>query len=126
MHENQISGTVLDAYFHIHCILGPGLFESVYEEVLCYELTTKRGLFVQRQHPIPVVYDALKMELGFRADLIVERKVIVEIKSIDLVAPVHHKQLLTYLRLTGLKVGLLVNFNEALIKDGVKRIVNNL
>lgn len=126
MHENQISGTVLDACFHIHCTLGPGLFESVYEEVLCYELTTKRGLFVQRQHPIPVVYDALKMELGFRADLIVERKVIVEIKSIDLVAPVHHKQLLTYLRLTGLKVGLLVNFNEALIKDGVKRIVNNL
>lgn len=126
MHENQISGTILDACFHIHCALGPGLFESVYEEVLCYELTTKRGLFVQRQHPIPVIYDALKMELGFRADLIVERKVIVEIKSIDLLAPVHHKQLLTYLRLTGLKVGLLVNFNETLIKDGVKRIVNNL
>jgi len=126
MDENQISGTVLDACFHIHCTLGPGLIESVYEEVLCDELSVKRGLFVQRQHPIPVVYDELKMELSFRADLIVERKVIVEIKSIDLLAPVHHKQLLTYLRLTGLKVGLLVNFNETLIKDGVKRIVNNL
>jgi len=125
MHENDISGLVVDACYQVHSKLGPGLFESVYEEVLFYELATKRGLSVLRQHQIPVVYDELKMELGFRADLIVERKVIVEIKSVELVAPVHQKQLLTYLRLTTLKVGLLVNFNEVLIKDGIKRIVNN-
>jgi GxxExxY protein len=109
----------------VHTTLGPGLLESVYEEVLCFEIN-ERGLKFERQKGIPVIYNHIKMELGFRADIIVENKVIIEIKSIDAIAPVHTKQLLTYLKLTGLKLGLLVNFNEALIKDGIKRIVNNL
>lgn len=125
MNENEISRIIVDCCFKIHTILGPGLLESVYEEVLSHELI-KRGLIVERQKGIPVIYENLKMELGFRADLFVENKVIIELKSIDAIAPVHSKQLLTYLKLTGLKLGLLVNFNEALIKDGIKRIVNNL
>ena len=105
--------------------MGPGLFESVYEECLYFELI-HQGLHVERQKELPVVYKGIKMEVGFRTDLIVEHKVIVEIKSVELIAPVHQKQVLTYLRLTGSKLGLLVNFNEALIKDGIQRIVNNL
>lgn len=125
MNENDISKIIVDCCFKVHTQLGPGLLESVYEEVLAYELM-KRGLNVERQKAIPVLYDQIKMELGFRADLIVENKVIIELKSVDTLAPVHSKQLLTYLRLSNLKLGLLVNFNEALIKDGIKRIVNNL
>ena len=125
MNENEISKILVDCCYKVHTELGPGLLESVYEEVLSYEII-KRGLNVERQKGIPVVYDSIKMELGFRADLIVENKVIIELKSIEAIAPVHSKQLLTYLRLTGFKLGLLVNFNEALIKDGIKRIVNNL
>lgn len=125
MNENEISKILVDCCFKVHTELGPGLLESVYEEVLSYEII-KRGLNLDRQKGIPVVYDDIKMELGFRADIIVENKVIVELKSIEAIAPVHTKQLLTYLRLTGFKLGLLVNFNEALIKDGIKRIVNNL
>lgn len=125
MNENEISKILVDCCFNVHTELGPGLLESVYEEVLAYEII-KRGLNVERQKGIPVVYDTIKMELGFRADIIVENKVILELKSIEAIAPVHSKQLLTYLKLTGMKLGLLVNFNEALIKDGIKRIVNNL
>ena len=125
MNENDISKILVDCCFKVHTELGPGLLESVYEEVLSYEII-KRGLSLERQKGIPVVYDNIKMELGFRADIIVENKVIIELKSIEAIAPVHSKQLLTYLKLTGMKLGLLVNFNEALIKDGIKRIVNNL
>lgn len=125
MTENELSKIIVDCCFKIHTTLGPGLLESVYEETLTYELI-KRGLFVKRQQGIAVVYEEIKMDLGFRADLIVEDKVIVEIKSIESIAPVHQKQVLTYLRLTGIKLGLLVNFNEALIKTGIQRIVNNL
>ena len=125
MHKNEISKIIVDCAFKIHNQLGPGLLESVYEETLSYELI-KRSLRIERQQGIPVIYDNLKMEIGFRADIIVENKVIIELKSIDAIAPVHSKQLLTYLRLTGYKLGLLINFNEALIKDGIKRIVNNL
>lgn len=125
MNENEISKIIVDCCFKVHNQLGPGLLESVYEEVLSYELI-KRGLKIERQKGIPVLYDDIKMELGFRADIIVENKVIIELKSIDAIAPVHSKQLLTYLRLTNLKLGLLINFNEALIKDGIKRIANNL
>jgi GxxExxY protein len=125
MNENEISKILVDCCFKVHTELGPGLLESVYEEVLSYEII-KRGLNLERQKGIPVFYDNIKMELGFRADIIVENKVIIELKSIEAVAPVHIKQILTYLKLTGLKLGLLVNFNEALIKDGIKRIVNNL
>ncbi|MBP9983525.1 MAG: GxxExxY protein [Prevotella sp.] len=103
----------------------PGLFESVYEAAICYELD-KLNINYQRQQGIVAIYEDKILDLGFRADIIIENKVIVEIKSIETLAPVHYKQLLTYLRLTDLKLGLLVNFNVDLIKDGVHRIVNNL
>lgn len=125
MTENELSKIIVDCCYKIHTTLGPGLLESVYEEVLCYELG-KNNLAFYRQRGIPVIYDEVRMELGFRADIIVENKVIIEIKSVEHIAPVHPKQLLTYLRITGLKLGMLVNFNEALIKDGIHRIVNNL
>jgi len=125
MTENEIAKIVVDCCFKIHTTLGPGLFESVYEETLVYELQ-KRGLKIERQKGIPVFYDEVKMELGFRADIIVENKVILELKSQELLAPVNSKQLLTYLKVTGLKLGLLINFGEALIKNGIHRIVNNL
>ncbi|MEP0862624.1 MAG: GxxExxY protein [Ignavibacterium sp.] len=125
MRENEIASKIVDTCFKIHTELGPGLFESVYEEIMEYELVNQ-GLYVERQKPIPVVWKDVKMEVGFRADLIVEKLVVVEIKSIELIAPVHKKQLLTYLKLTNKKLGLLINFNEALIKDGITRIVNNL
>lgn len=125
MSENDIAKIIVDCCFKIHTILGPGLFESVYEKVLIYEIN-KRNLQVESQKTLPVVYDNIKLDIGFKADLIVENKVIIELKSIETILPVHHKQLLTYLRLTGLKLGLLINFNESLIKNGIKRIVNNL
>ena len=125
MTENEVAKEIVDACFQIHKKLGPGLFESVYEEVMAYELD-KRGLFIRRQAPIPVMYDDVKLELGFRADILVQDIVIVEIKSIEAIAAVHQKQLLTYLKLAGMKLGLLINFNVPLIKDGIQRIVNGL
>jgi GxxExxY protein len=125
MSENELSKLIVDCCYKIHTTLGPGLLESVYEEILCFELQ-KHNLIIKRQQGIPVIYNDIKMELGFRADIIVEEKVIIEIKSVEIIAPVHQKQLLTYLKITGIKLGLLVNFNEALIKNGIKRIVNNL
>ncbi|MCU0333397.1 MAG: GxxExxY protein [Ignavibacteriaceae bacterium] len=125
MPENEIAKIVVDCCYKIHTTLGPGLFESVYEKALIYELE-KRGLNFEQQKGIPVYYDNVKMEMGFRADIIVENKVILELKSQEVLAPVHSKQLLTYLRVTGLKLGLLINFGEALIKNGIHRIVNNL
>jgi len=125
MTENQISKIIVDKCFQIHKTLGPGLLESVYEEILFYELT-KENLNCKRQRGMPVIYKNIKMDLGFRADIVVENKVIIEIKSVEALAPVHFKQLLTYLKITDLKLGILVNFNEALIKNGLKRIVNNL
>jgi GxxExxY protein len=125
MTENEISKQVVDAAFKIHTTLGPGLLESVYEAVLAYELK-QRGLLVVRQQAIPVIYEEVQLEEGFRADLIIEGKVIIELKSVEAIAPVHKKQVLTYLRLTNLKLGLLINFGEALIKDGITRVVNGL
>ena len=125
MNENDLSRIIVDVAFKIHTQLGPGLLESVYEEIMNFELT-KRGLFVEKQKGIPVVWESIKMDMGFRADLIVEKKVIIELKSVELIAPVHPKQLLTYLRITQMKLGLLINFNEPLIKNGITRIVNNL
>ena len=125
MTENDVAKQVVDAAFKIHTTLGPGLLESVYEAVLAYELK-QRGLQVARQQAIPVVYESVHLEEGFRADLIVEGKVIVELKSVEVISPVHKKQVLTYLRLTNLKLGLLINFGEALIKDGITRVVNGL
>src|SRR5258708_644518 len=126
MDENEIATIVLDVAFKIHRELGPGLFESVYEAIMEHELVNEYGLDVQRQKPIPVIWKGINLELGFRSDLIVENKVIVELKSIEALAPIHPKQVLTHLRLTGLKLGLLINFNEELLKSGIKRIANNL
>jgi GxxExxY protein len=125
MTENELSKIIVDVAYQIHTKLGPGLLESVYEEIMFFELQN-RGLKVERQKGIPVIWETLKMELGFRADLIIENKIIIELKSVELIAPVHPKQLLTYLKLTGIKLGLLINFNESLIKNGITRIVNNL
>jgi len=126
MEENEIAKIVVDAAFRIHKAMGPGLFESVYESILGYELTTEHGLFVQRQPALPVVWKGVKIDLGFKPDMIIENKVIVELKSVEALLPVHYKQLLTYLKLTDLKLGLLINFNEALLKNGIKRVVNGL
>lgn len=125
MTENELSKIIVDLSCKVHTTLGPGLLESVYEEILFYELSVL-GLKVDRQKPIPVYWEGNKMNLGFRADLIVEDKVIIEIKSVEAISPVHPKQLLTYLKITGLKLGLLINFNEVLIKNGISRLVNNL
>ncbi len=125
MTENEISKLVVDLCFKIHKQYGPGLFESVYEEIFCYEWN-KNGISFTRQQAIPLIHEEIKMEAGFRADFIIDNKVIIELKSIEALAPVHYKQVLTYLKLTNLKLGLLVNFNVDLIKDGIHRIVNNL
>ena len=125
MTENEVAKQIVDAAYRVHTSLGPGLLESVYEVVLAYELEN-RGLRTARQQAVPVVYQGTRIEMGFRADLIIEDKVIVEIKSVEAIAPVHKKQLLTHLRLADKRLGLLINFNVALIKDGITRIVNGL
>ncbi|MXN93024.1 GxxExxY protein [Flavobacterium sp. Sd200] len=125
MTENEISKIIVDTCYRIHVKLGPGLLETVYETILYYELT-KLGLKVERQKALPLFWDDLKMDVGFRADLIVEDKVIIEIKSVEQLNSVCLKQVLTYLKITNCKLGLLVNFNEELIKNGITRIVNNL
>jgi GxxExxY protein len=125
MTDYEIAKEVVDAAYRIHVTLGPGLFESVYETVLEYELK-KRGLHVARQVTLPIVYETLKVEEGYRADMLVEGKVIVELKSVEELAPVHKKQLLTYLRLSDKRLGLLINFGQDLIKNGVARVVNGL
>ncbi len=125
MNHNEISGTIVDVAMHIHQKLGPGLLESVYQKVMAYELR-KRGVRVEEESPIPVVWDGIKMEVGFRADLIVENKVIVELKSVERVSPVFKKILLTYLRLADKRLGLLINFGEELLKDGIYRVANRL
>jgi GxxExxY protein len=124
MEINDITGEIIDASIKIHKILGPGLLESVYEEVLHYELT-KRGLLSERQKPLPVIYDTLKMDVGFRIDLLIENKVIVELKSVETVIPFFKKKVLNHLRLTNLTAGLLINFNEELLKNGITRLFNN-
>jgi GxxExxY protein len=125
MHENEISKHILDCAFKIHKEVGLGLLESVYEELLSYELM-KKGISVKRQVGIPLTYETIKMEIGFRADIIADSKVIIELKSIETILDVHKKQLLTYLKLSGLKLGLLINFNVSLLKEGIVRIVNRL
>ena len=123
MTENEIAKQFLDAAFVVPTKLGPGVFESVYEVVLAHELR-KKGLIVERQKPMSIVYDGIRFEEAFRSDLVVNGKVVVELKSIDALAAVHAKQLLTQLRLSGLKLGLLINFGEAHLKNGIKRIIN--
>jgi GxxExxY protein len=123
MELNEITGIIIEESISIHKELGPGLMESVYEEAL-YVCLSERGLKVERQVVIPVYFREKKLEVGFRADLIIEDTVIVELKSIEVVAPVHYKKLLTYLKLTSIPVGLLINFYVDLLKNGIKRIVN--
>jgi GxxExxY protein len=125
MTENQIATTIVDTAYHIHADIGPGLFETVYERIMEVELT-KRGLTVLRQEPIPIVYKGVHFKSGFRCDLLVQSKVIVEVKSIESIHPVHRKQVITYLRFAEKRLGLLINFNVVLIKDGIVRVVNNL
>ena len=121
--ENDIARAILDAAFLVHTKLGPGLLESVYEVVLAHELG-ERGFSVERQKPMSIVYDGIRFDEAFRADLVVNGKVTVELKSIDLLSTVHAKQLLTQLRLSALKLGLLINFGETHLKNGIKRVIN--
>lgn len=123
MNTNELSGLIVDAAVKIHRELGPGLFESVYQEILIYELE-QRSLTVDAEVPVPVRWKEIEIQIGFRADMIVNKRTIVELKSVENTAPVHRKQLLTYLKLTGLKVGLLLNFGESLMKNGIHRLVN--
>ena len=125
MHENDIAKTIVDAAYKVHRALGPGLLESVYEAVLAHEVEAA-GHAVERQKAIPIQYNDLAFEEGFRADLIVGESVIVELKSVEKVSPVHKKQLLTYLRLADKRLGLLINFGANMIKDGIFRVVNGL
>ncbi len=123
--ENDISFDIRGAAFKVHTELGPGLLESVHEAALSYELS-KMGYQIKNQVGVPMIYAEMKMDVGFRLDLLVNDLVIVEIKSVDALADIHHKQLLTYLKLSGKKLGILINFNSASLKDSIVRIVNNL
>lgn len=120
---NQITAVIIEVAIQIHRALGPGLLESVYQSIMAHELR-KRGLLVSLEVPIPVVWEGFKQDVGFRADLIVEGGVVVEVKSLDAVHPVHRKILLTYLRVSDRRVGLLINFGEELLKNGIYRVVN--
>ena len=125
MTENELAKVVVDVAFQIHRKLGPGLLESVYHAVMVYELR-KRGLRIKSKDPVPIVWDDVRLDKGFEADVIVEDKLLLEFKSLENVPAVHKKQLLTYLRLTDLRLGLLINFGSELIKDGIFRVVNGL
>ena len=125
MRLNDISGQIIDAAMRVHTALGPGLLEGAYEACLKYELE-KRGLKVKQQVGLPVIYDGVRIDLGYRLDLLVENEVIVELKAVETLSPVHEAQLLAYLKLSGKKIGLLINFNVSRLKDGIRRMVNNL
>ena len=125
MNENQLSQIIIGSAINVHKNLGPGLLESAYEETLYYELK-KEGFFIEKQKPMPLIYDDVKLDVGYRIDLMIERKIIIEIKSVDALNDVHLAQILTYLKLSDCKLGLLINFNVKYLKDGIKRVVNNL
>jgi GxxExxY protein len=125
MTENELATIVVDRSVHIHRRLGPGLLESAYEAIVAYELG-RQGLSVERQVPLPLIWNGMLVEDSFRADIIVEKKLIIELKSVERLLPVHKKQVLTYLRVTGLKLGLLLNFGADLMKNGIVRLVNGL
>jgi GxxExxY protein len=125
MDLNEISGQVVDAAMKVHSVLGPGLLENAYEACLKHELV-KRGLQVEQQVVLPVVYDGVRIDLGYRLDLLVEQTVVVELKAVDKVTPLHESQLLSYLKLGNKRLGLLINFNVLHLKDGIKRMANNL
>ena len=123
--HNILAKNVVDAAYQIHIQMGPGLLESVYEKIMAYELR-ERGILVDQQIAIPIEYNGVELDAGFRADLVVDGKVIVELKALEHVADIHKKQLLTYLRLSGMRLGLLINFGELFIKNGITRIANGL
>ena len=123
MHENEISQIVFDAGLQVHRNLGPGLLESAYEECLYHELLNS-GLYIEKQKPMPLVYEEVKLDIGYRLDFLLERKVVVEIKSVEALNDIHLAQVLTYLKLSNCKLGLLINFNAALFKNGYRRILN--
>ncbi len=123
MTENEIAKIVFDLGLKVHKALGPGLLESTYEECLYYEVD-KKGLFVEKQKALPLIYEGVKLEIGYRIDLMIERKLIVEVKSVETLNEIHLAQILTYLRLSGCKLGLLINFNSLLFKNGVRRVIN--
>jgi GxxExxY protein len=125
MHINDLTGEIIGAAMEVHRTLGPGLLESAYEECLCHELGL-RGLSLERQKPLPVVFKAVKLECGYRLDILIMNTVVVEVKTIEGFLPVHEAQVLTYLKLGGWRVGLLINFNVPVLKDGIKRIVLGL
>ncbi len=125
MNDEVIFKKVLDSCFRIHTKLGPGLLESAYEECLCYALR-ENGLFVEKQKPIPLLYEGVKLEVGYRLDILVNQRIIVEIKSVEALTDVHLAQILTYLKLSGLNLGLLINFNVSALKNGIKRVILKL
>jgi len=125
MDENEISNKIIGAALEVHKVLGPGLLESAYEECLCYELNLQ-GLAFERQKSLPVEYKGIKLDCGYQMDLVVEGKVVVEVKAVEKLLSIHEAQVLTYLRLSGLRLGLLINFNSPRIKDGIKRLVLGL
>ena len=120
---NRLTEAIIGAAIQVHRVLGPGLLESAYEACLVYEIR-KRGLSVERQIPLPLIYEEVKLECGYRLDLLVERSVVVEIKSVEAISPIHEAQTLSYLRLSGCKLALLINFNVATLKDGIRRFIN--
>ena len=123
MHENEISKIIFDLGLKIHKNLGPGLLESAYEECLFYEIS-KAGLFVEKQKPMPLIYEEVKLDIGYTMDLLVEKSVVIEVKSCEVLNDVHLAQVLTYLKLSGCRLGLLINFNTNLFKNGYRRILN--
>jgi GxxExxY protein len=123
--ENELSKIVLDEAFYIHKAIGPGMLESVYSHCLAYRLT-KRNLFIRTEAPVPLVFEEVKLECGYRADLVVENKVVIEVKSAEAIGDIHLAQTLTYLRFLNLKLGLVLNFNSILFKNEIKRVVNGL
>ena len=125
MTENELSNAVIGCAIKVHSALGPGLLESAYQECLFYELC-KYGAFVEKQKPLPLVYQEVRLECGYRIDLFVERKLVIEVKSVEALTDIHLAQVLTYLKLSGCKLGLLINFNVVRLKDGIKRVVHNL
>ena len=123
MTYNELSGLILEVAIDIHRRLGPGLLESVYQAILAHELA-KRGMNVQKEIPVPLVWDNLRFDVGFRVDLISNEMILIELKCVEMVSVAHKKQMLTYLLITGKKLGLLINFGEATLKDGISRIIN--
>ncbi len=125
MELNEITGAIISAAIEVHRTLGPGLLESTYEECLCHELSIQ-GIRFERQKSLPVVYKEIKLECGYRIDLLVENAVLVELKSVENLLPIHEAQVLTYLKLGRWKIGLLINFNVPVVKEGIKRLIINL